>query len=118
MGGPASPAVARRNKGEEKAIARERIERLVTLADQAMRQGLLARAMRYGDLAWRIKTTYQLRPSPIDRRVCRNCHAFLGPATTRVRLTRGKLSTTCLRCGHVRRRPLGPRAAAPASQRS
>lgn len=118
MGGPAWGGVARRDKALEKEIARERIERLVALADQALRVGLLGRAMRYGDLAWRIKTTYQLRGSPVDGRLCRACHAFLGPGTMRVRLTRGKRSVTCLRCGAVRRRPLGSRPGAPAAQRA
>lgn len=105
--------MARRNKAEEKAIAFERVARLVELAEQALREGRPARAHRYAELAWRVKTTYQLRGSRIDGRACRACHAFLHPgATARVRLTEGKLSVTCLACGHVRRRPLHPARAA------
>lgn len=100
----------RRNKGEERAIAHERVERLVSLAEEALREGHPDRAARYGDLAWRIKTTYQLHGSPADSRVCRSCHAVLVPGTTsRVRLTGGRLSVTCLSCGATRRRSLAPR---------
>lgn len=101
--------MARRNKGEEKAIAHERVARLVELAEQALRRGRGDLADRYAELSWRLKTTYQLRGSAIDGRACRACHAFLVPgATSRVRLTGGKRSTTCLKCGDVRRRPLRP----------
>lgn len=99
--------VARRNKGEEKVIASERIDRLVALAEEAARAGRLDRADRYADLSWRIKETYQLRGSAVDGRACRACHAFLMPGlTARVRLSGGKRSVTCLACGHVRRKVL------------
>ena len=101
--------MARRNKAQERAIARERVERLVALAEEATRAGRRDRADRYADLAWRVKTTYQLRGSPIDARACRACRAFLVPGrTARVRLTGGRRSVTCLACGHVRRKVLAP----------
>jgi ribonuclease P protein subunit RPR2 len=104
--------VVRRNKGAEKSIAHERVDRLVALAEEALRAGDAPRAHRYAELAWRLKLTYQLRGSAIEGRACRACHAFLQPgATCRVRLTEGKLSVTCLTCGHVRRRPIAPRPA-------
>lgn len=98
--------MARRNKGEERAVALERIDRLVVLAEAASRAGNAARADRYAELAWRIKTTYQARRTAIDGRVCRSCHAFATGATRRVRLQGGHRSVTCLRCGVVRRMPL------------
>lgn len=99
--------MARRNKGEERVIARERVARLVDLAQEAARGGRVDRANRYADLAWRVKTTYQLRDSDIDARICRACRAFLAPGlTARVRLTGGRRSVTCLACGHVRRKLL------------
>lgn len=96
----------RRDKKEERAIAHERVARLVELAEAAARAGHAARADRYADLGWRIKTTYQLRGTPLDGRACRACRAFLTAGTTRVRLQAGHRSVTCLRCGAVRRRPL------------
>ncbi|HWH09054.1 MAG TPA: ribonuclease P [Candidatus Thermoplasmatota archaeon] len=99
----------RRDKKEERAIARDRIARLVELAEAAAKAGHVARADRYADLGWRVKTTYQLRGTPLDGRVCRRCRAFLSAGAMRVRLQAGHRSVTCLRCGHVRRRRL-PRA--------
>lgn len=98
--------MARRNKREERDIARERVERLVGLADAAIVAGRLDRAARYGELAWRVKTTYQLRKTAIDGRRCRACGAFFSGATRRVRVRDGIRVTTCLACGAVRRRPL------------
>ena len=96
--------MARRNKGEEREIARERVARLVEQAEEALRLGRRDRADRYAQLAWRVKTRYQLRRSPVDGRVCRGCFAFLQPGTTsRVRLRQGRRVTTCLACGRVRR---------------
>ena len=107
--------MARRDKAQERAIARERVARLVELAEAALRAGRADRADRYADLAWRVKTTYQLRGTPLDGRVCRKCRAFLVPGrSSRVRLTGGRRSVTCLRCGTVRRKVLAaPTAAAP-----
>lgn len=101
------PRLVRRNKGEERAIARDRVARLVELAEEALRAGRDERAHRYAELAWRVKTTYQLRGTAIDGRACRACHAFLQPGrTSRVRLTGGRRTATCLRCGAMRRTPL------------
>ena len=102
-----SRRVARRNKGEEREIARDRIARLVELAHDALRAARPDRANRYAELAWRIKTTYQMRGSAIDGRVCRACHAFLLPGvSSRVRIRDGRRATTCLACGVVRRKVL------------
>jgi ribonuclease P protein subunit RPR2 len=45
-------------------------------------------------------------PRDLRRRFCRRCSAYLVPGSTlRVRLHRGKVVTTCLRCmGHRRYR--------------
>lgn len=101
----------RRDKGAERRIASERVGRLVELGEEALRRGRPARADRYAELAWRIKLRYQLDASPLQGRVCRACHAYLLPGlSSRTRLTGGRVSTTCLRCGTTRRRPLRPRA--------
>ena len=102
----------RRNKNAERDIARERIARLVTLAEVALVANKPERAARYGELAWAIKTTYQLRKTAIDGRRCRGCGAFFSVGTVRVRLRDGMRITTCLACGMVRRRPLPPRPVA------
>ncbi|HVM46046.1 MAG TPA: ribonuclease P [Candidatus Thermoplasmatota archaeon] len=99
----------KRDKRGERQIARERVARLVALAEQAVAAQRPERAHRYAELAWRVKTTYQLRGCAIDGRRCRSCGAFLSGATSRVRLRDGVRVTTCLACGAVRRRPLALR---------
>lgn len=100
-----------RDKKGEREIARQRVERLVALAEKAVLAGRQDRADRYAELAWRVKTTYQLRGSAIERRLCRACHAFRSAATSRARVRDGVRVVTCLVCGDVARRPLGPRVA-------
>lgn len=102
--------MARRDKSAERDVARERVARLVELADTAAFAGKRERADRYVELAWRIKTTYQLRRSAVDARICRACHRYLGPGTSRVRIRDGRRAVTCLACGHVRRKTLLDRA--------
>lgn len=96
----------RRDKRSEREIARERVARLVELAERALVAGRPDRAQRYGEIAWRVKTRYQLRGTPIDARRCRACGAFLSAATSHVRIRDGIRITTCLACGAARRRPL------------
>lgn len=99
--------MARRNKGEERAIAADRVARLVTLALDATHDARADRADRYAELAWRLKTRYRLGKCAIDGSVCRGCHAFWVPgATVRVRIHDGRIVRTCLKCGAHRRRPL------------
>jgi len=96
--------MARRDKKAERDVARERIGRLMALAERAVVARHVERAHRYADLAWRVKTKYQLRRTGAEPRICRECHAFLAAGSTaRVRLTGGKRTTTCLCCGAVRR---------------
>lgn len=95
----------RRDKAEERAIARQRIARLFQLAEAAAREGRLDRADRYAQLARRIGTKYVVRLGREERRrVCRACGVYLLPGrTARVRARGGHLSVTCLGCGAVRR---------------
>jgi ribonuclease P protein subunit RPR2 len=95
----------RRDKGEERRIARERIARLFHLAEAAALRGEAPRADRYALLAKRVGMRYTVPlGQPHRRRLCRGCGAYLLPGrTARVRATGGKVSTTCLRCGRVQR---------------
>lgn len=108
----ASPVPRRRNKPHEREIARERIERLLELAEVAALDGRLDDAARYGQLAWRLTTRHRLPvEDELKQRVCRGCKRYLLPGrTARTRIEGGKVSTTCERCGRVRRIPLGSRA--------
>lgn len=109
---PSSPAslAKRRNKNQERGIARERVLRLEELAAAAFRSHRADRAARYGYLAGRIGRKYQMPlPASFRRRLCRSCGAYLVPGTTaRVRVRSGIVVTTCLGCNRVMRVPFKP----------
>jgi ribonuclease P protein subunit RPR2 len=92
-------------------IAMERIELLMREADKAALQGRLPMADRYVELARRIGMRYNVRvPRAAKRRFCRGCYGYLLPGvTSRTRLKRGRVVTTCTQCGHVMRMPLRDR---------
>jgi ribonuclease P protein subunit RPR2 len=102
--------VARRNKGEEKRMA---VGRIGHLLDEARGEALgpdADLADRHAGAARRIAMRYQVRG--LDRltaEVCRGCGAYrVAGRTSRTRVQRGRVVTTCLACGRVRRRPLPP----------
>jgi ribonuclease P protein subunit RPR2 len=99
--------VPKRKKGQERKIARERIDALFRLAEQEALKGKLDRANRYVELGRRIGMRYTVRlPSEYKRRVCKGCHAYLlPPKTARVRVRDARVVTTCLACGTVMRFP-------------
>ncbi len=97
----------RRGQSDEfKALAFERVERLLTLAEEAFaaRPDL---SDRYVRLAWKLKTRYNLRlPRSLGMKFCRKCFSFWRPgASCRVRVKSGMVTITCLRCGRIRRLP-------------
>jgi ribonuclease P protein subunit RPR2 len=95
-------------------IAGERIDLLFKEADKAALRGRIDLADRYVELARTVGMRYNVTvPAAMRRRACRGCHGYLLPGTTsRNRLNRGRMTITCLRCGHVTRIPIGrPRAA-------
>jgi len=96
----------RRNKGAERELALERVRRLFVLAQQATPEDPKL-AERYVRLSRRIAMRYQVSlPRDIRRRVCRGCDGLLLPGrSARVRMTNGRVSVTCLRCGAVKRYP-------------
>jgi ribonuclease P protein subunit RPR2 len=89
-----------------KKIAMEQVEQLLGQADEVFgrRRDL---ADRYVELAWKIKTKYNLRlPKELKRKFCRKCLSFWRPgATCRVRKARGRVNVTCMRCGRIFRFP-------------
>ncbi|MHB8633418.1 MAG: ribonuclease P protein component 4 [Thermoplasmatota archaeon] len=102
----------RRNKGEERAVAVERMDHLLGLAAVEARGPEPSLAGRYAALAWRLATKYQVGLEVRHKAaICRRCQGFMVPGTTcRTRIGRGLVRTTCLGCGLVRRRPLGAAA--------
>lgn len=104
----------RRDKGEERAVAGRRI---ATLLSRARAEHLADPASplpdRYAALSLRVAQRYQTGlPPDAKAQVCRACGAYRTAATSRTRLTGGRLSVTCLRCGAVARRPIPPRPVA------
>lgn len=97
----------RRRKGEERAIAEERMATLSRLAHEKAVSGHMRYAQRYADMARRLAMRYQTGlPRAWRRRICRACYAYLHPgATARVRLTASRVVWTCTACGHANRFP-------------
>ena len=92
-------------------IAQERIRTLFNQAEQTFPEDPDL-AQRYVDLARRIAMrTRSHLPRDLRRRVCRGCKAYLVPgATSRTRIRQRRephVATTCLKCGHTTRIPLG-----------
>lgn len=101
--------MARRHvsKRDAKGIADERVDNLFELASQAAAEGNDPRAKHYVELALRMQERHKV-PAKHKRRYCRECHAFfMPPRTVRVRTGGGRVSMTCLVCGHIQRYPIG-----------
>ncbi|MDI9608848.1 MAG: ribonuclease P [Candidatus Verstraetearchaeota archaeon] len=95
------------NRTHVRDLARQRIERLFSLANQAVKSDPRL-ANRYVSIALKISMRTRVRiPRELKRTVCRKCKAFLYPGITsrvRVRTRRSPhVSVTCLNCGTVRR---------------
>jgi ribonuclease P protein subunit RPR2 len=89
-----------------RAIAAERVERLLELAELSFRNHPDL-SDRYVQLAWRLKTRYNLKlPQRLKRKFCRKCLSFWRPGVScRVRIRQSSVTITCLRCGRVIRLP-------------
>ncbi|MDS0259278.1 ribonuclease P [Haloarcula sp. S1CR25-12] len=91
---------------DEETIARERIERLQSMAREAVRDGRDERAREYVRRARRIAERHRLRlPRPFARSICRSCDTFLVAGhNARVRTQSGHVVVTC-ECGAQARYP-------------
>jgi RNase P subunit RPR2 len=97
----------RRNKSEERDTASRRIDQLLAAARAETLAGRGDLALRYGALSLRIAQKYQSGlTAPQKAALCRKCGAPRSAATSRTRLSAGRIAVTCLACGHVARRPL------------
>jgi ribonuclease P protein subunit RPR2 len=96
-----------RNRSRNRRIARERIDILLNRAAEVFPRDR-AKADRYAELAKKIAKRHALRfPRRWKRRVCKKCYAFLVPGvSSRVRIYKGRVIITCLKCGHVVRLPI------------
>jgi len=91
---------------DEETIARERIERLQSMAREAVREGHEERAREYVRRARRIAERQRLRlPRTFVHSICRACDAYLVPGrNARVRTQSGHVVVTC-DCGVQSRHP-------------
>lgn len=100
--------MARRHvsKRGAKDIAEERVDILFGGAAAEARRGDDARARRYVGLALRMSERHKVKASH-KRTYCPECHTyFVPPRNVRVRTGSGRVSMTCLSCGHVLRYPM------------
>ena len=95
------------NTAQARDIARQRIEILFELA--AREKPLHPeRADRYVQIARAIGTRIRIRmTSQMKRMLCKHCGSNLTASERRVRLSRGCIVATCLRCGKQTRIPYG-----------
>jgi len=98
-----------RNKSKIEQIAVERIEKLLNFATLVYNEKPKL-AHRYAELAWNIKTRYNLElASELKNKLCRKCQSFWLPGETcRVRLRSSRsprIVITCLNCGYKKRIP-------------
>ncbi len=98
-----------RRRVKEKRIARERIVRLLRLADEIYREELDL-ALKYGELARRISLRTRVKiPREWKWRFCKNCGSLLFPGVNaQVRLRDRRMPHIvihCLKCGSIRRIP-------------
>lgn len=93
-----------RDKAQARRAVAARMERLLDLAAGAEPE----LATRYVRLAWRLSTRHRVPMGPeMKARFCRRCFGTLRPGeSVRTRVEKGRVVTTCLRCGAVRRRPI------------
>ena len=93
-------------KRDAKDIAAERIDKLFGLAEEEALKGNQVRAKRYVSMALRMGERHKVRAEH-KRTYCPECLAFfVPPRNVRVRTGRGRVSITCLECGHISRYPL------------
>mgnify|MGYP000855569931 CR=1 FL=1 len=98
----------RKDSHNARDLARERMERLFLLAEEAHLEHP-ERSNRYVQIARRISTRTRVRmPSRLKHLFCRHCGSYLAPDKVRMRLRQGILTATCLSCGQQTRRPYRP----------
>jgi len=87
------------------SIGEERISILTGLSKETLKDGNKDRARRYVSIAVRISRKTKAK-MPADFRYCKKCLIPLVPGVSgTVRLTGGKIVTTCKECGALKRMP-------------
>jgi len=96
----------KKQKDWAKDMAYERILLLFELAHEQFKTHP-KRSDRYVGLARRIGMRYRLRiPGELKKQICKHCHAYLVQGSNaRTRLQGTHITTTCMVCGKVMRKP-------------
>jgi len=97
-----------REKEKRREIAKERVARLLEMAEKRGLSGDFKYASRYTSLARRISMRYNVRmPRRFKLFFCKDCGAYLQPAVnSKVRLTGDRITRTCTGCGGRYRVPI------------
>lgn len=86
-------------------IGEQRIDRLLDLSEESVRNGREDRARRYVDIARGVSGKTQVG-MPKDRRYCKNCYLPMMPGINcTVRLSNHKVCIRCDACGVTKRIP-------------
>jgi ribonuclease P protein subunit RPR2 len=92
-------------KATTQEIGAERIDKLLAMSEDAVRNGRDDRAVRYVDIARAISGKTRVK-MPKDRKYCKGCHIPMMPGINcTVRLSNHKVCIRCDACGEVRRIP-------------
>ncbi|MCL5680221.1 MAG: hypothetical protein M1465_02690 [Candidatus Marsarchaeota archaeon] len=82
-------------------IARDRVQKLLVLSENALESGDMELSLRYSTLASKIQSHFRVRPS-LRNKVCKKCGVFLlSGVTSSTRLASGGhfIAVKCLVCG-------------------
>ena len=97
-----------KEKNLQKQIASERIIKLLEMAESHALEGNMMLANRYVELSRKLSMRYLVPiPAAYKRCFCKHCYSYLLPGvSSRVRISRGRLITSCFQCQKQMRRPL------------
>ncbi len=92
-------------KGLRKKVASERIKELLKLSEINKNDEILSRNSIKTAVA--ISRRHKIRiPYRFKRKYCKKCFIFFIPnETVRIRIGKGKITFTCLKCGNIKRIP-------------
>lgn len=97
----------KKEKREQKQIAKKRINKLFLLSEKKARENRLDLADRYVEIARKISMRYLIPiPKNLKKRFCKHCYCFLVPnKNCRIRINRGKIIIYCYNCKKYTRIP-------------
>jgi len=96
------------DKKIQKSIAKRRIDKLFSMAEENALNNKINLANRYVQIARKISMKYLVPiPPKYKRRFCKHCYHYLLPnITSRIRIHRGKIVIFCFNCKKYERFPL------------